>query len=74
MKHVFYEWTGSLLSLLGCFLLATNSSISKYGWPIFLIANVAMIIFGIKIGARGLVVQQIGSMALNCYGLYRVSI
>jgi len=39
------EWSASVLGLLGAFLLATNSRASRYGWPAFLVANVAMMIF-----------------------------
>ena len=32
----FFEWTGTVLGLLGAFLLATNSRISRYGWLAFM--------------------------------------
>lgn len=38
-----FEWTGSLLGLLGAFLLATNTRVSRYGRLAFLAANLAMI-------------------------------
>lgn len=66
------EWSGSLLGLLGAFLLATNTKASKYGWFAFLAANVAMIAFAILIDARGLLLQQVGFTATSLLGIYRV--
>ena len=43
------EWSGSLLGLVGAFLLATNSRVSRYGWIAFLAANVFMICFAVAI-------------------------
>jgi hypothetical protein len=74
MITLFYEWTASILGLLGAFLLATNSRISRYGWVVFLIANVAMIAFAIKVEAHGLLLQQLGLMGTNLLGLYRVGL
>ena len=69
-----FEWTGSLLGLLGAFLLATNTRMSRYGWVAFLAANVAMIAFALSIGADGLLLQQIGFMGTSCLGLYRAGL
>ncbi len=66
-----FEWLGSILGLLGAFLLATNSQISRYGWFAFLGANVAMIVFAIRIDASGLLLQQLGFVATSLLGLYR---
>lgn len=66
-----FEWTGTVLGLLGAFLLATNSRISRYGWVAFLVANFAMIGFAVGIHANGLLLQQVGFMATSLLGLYR---
>lgn len=66
-----FEWSGSILGLLGAFLLATNSQISRYGWFAFFGANVAMIMFALRIDAVGLVLQQFGFVATSLLGLYR---
>ena len=65
------EWTGSLLGLLGAFLLATNSAVSPYGWVAFLAANLAMIGFAWRIRRYGLMVQQLGFTATSLLGLFR---
>jgi hypothetical protein len=66
-----FEWIGALLGLLGAFLLATHSPISRYGWLAFLGANVAMTAFALAIGAHGLLVQQVGFTATTLLGLRR---
>jgi hypothetical protein len=68
---VAFEWIGALLGLLGAFLLATHSPISRYGWLAFLGANVAMTAFAMAIGAYGLLVQQLGFTATTLLGLRR---
>ena len=69
-----FEWTGSILGLLGAFLLATNSRVSQYGWIAFLAGNIAWIAFSIKVGTNGLLLQQLGLMGTNILGLYRVGL
>ncbi len=66
----FLEWTGCLLGLLGAFLLATNTRVSRYGWLAFLAANLAMIGLALMIYRYGLLVQQIGFTATSLLGLY----
>jgi len=66
-----FEWTGSLLGLVGAFLLATHSPLSRYGWVAYLGANVAMTAFAATIGAHGLLVQQLGFTIATMLGLYR---
>lgn len=65
------EWTGALLGLLGGFLLATHTSISRYGWFGFLGANLAMTSFAIAIGAHGVLVHQRGFTATTLLGIHR---
>ena len=66
-----FEWTGAVLGLLGAFLLATHSRVSRYGWLAYLGANVAMTAFAAAIGAHGLLIQQLGFTVTTLLGLYR---
>jgi hypothetical protein len=66
-----FEWTGALLGLLGAFLLATHSRVSRYGWLAYLGANVAMSAFAAAIGAHGLLIRQLGFTVTTLLGLYR---
>jgi hypothetical protein len=65
------EWSGALFGLLGSFLLATHSKLSRYGWIAYLAANVAMLVFASAISAYGLLVQQIGFTATTLLGMHR---
>ncbi len=47
------EWTGCVLGLVGAFLLATNTGISRWGRVSFLLANFAVIAFARHIRATG---------------------
>ena len=56
-----YEWTGSILGLMGAFLLALNKpGVARFGWLGFLLVNVAMILFVISIERNCLSIQQCG--------------
>ncbi|MRD49355.1 hypothetical protein GHT07_18930 [Caenimonas koreensis DSM 17982] len=68
------EWTGSLLGLVGAYLLATHSRVSRYGWIAFLAANVAMMVFALGIDRYGLLVQQAGFMGTSLLGLHRAGL
>lgn len=65
------EWTGAILGLMGAFLLATNTRVSRYGWLAFLAANIALIGFALGIERYGLFVQQLGFMGTSLLGIYR---
>lgn len=75
MDHLLIlEWAGSISGLLGAFLLATNTSVSRYGWFAFLVANFCMILFALGIDKYGLMVQQIGFTFTSLLGIYRSGI
>lgn len=65
------EIAGTFMGLLGAFLLATNTSFSRYGWLAFLLANLALIGFALGIERYWLLAQQVGFMATSILGLYR---
>lgn len=65
------EWAGTVLGLVGAWLVAVHTSISPYGWVAFTVANVATILFAIGIRRWGLLVQQAGFMGSSLLGLYR---
>lgn len=71
MLTAFLEWAGCFSGLLGAFLLATNTRVSRYGWLAFLAANVFMIGFAVFIHRYGLLVQQLGFMATSLLGIAR---
>lgn len=68
------EWAGALFGMLGAFLLATNTRVSRYGWLAFLIANFAMIVFAWSIDATALLLQQVVFTATSVLGIYRTGL
>ena len=70
-KQLALEWSGCILGLCGAAVLATNTSVSRYGWIAFLMANFAVIGFARAIRAHGLLVQQCGFMLTSLLGIYR---
>jgi hypothetical protein len=68
---VFVEWAGSVLALLGAFLLATNSRVSRWGWGAFLCSNVLLIVLAISIGRWGFLTMQIGFLGTSILGIWR---
>jgi membrane-bound ClpP family serine protease len=70
----FCEWAGALLGMLGAFLLATNTRVSRYGWIAFLFANFAMIGFAWSIDANALLLQQVVFTATSLLGIYRTGL
>ena len=66
-----FEWTVSIFGLLGAFLLAGHTSVSRYGWLAFLLANLATLAFAASIGAYGLLVQQVGFTISSVLGIRR---
>lgn len=67
----FLEWAGCFAGLLGAFLLATHTRVSRYGWLAFLAANLLMIAFAAAIRHYGLLVQQVGFMGTSLLGIHR---
>lgn len=65
------EIAGTAFGLIGAFLLATNTRISRYGWIAFLLANVALVGFAIGIERYWLLAQQVGFTATSLLGLVR---
>lgn len=65
------EVLGAIFGLLGAFLLATHTNLSRYGWLAFLVANLALIGFSIGIERYWLLAQQLGFMGTSLLGLAR---
>lgn len=70
-QMVAIEWAGSLLGLLGAFLLATNSPISGFGFVAFLVSNVCWIGCAVHRKVGALLVMQLGFMATSILGITR---
>lgn len=71
MRTRIVEWVGSVLGLIGAALLATNSSVSGYGFVAFLASNFCWMYFGYKTRALGLVTMQAGFTLTSFIGIAR---
>lgn len=65
------EWSGAIVGIVGAALLATHSRIAKYGWLCFFAANLLFIAWALRIGAPGLLVQQICFTLTSLLGIAR---
>lgn len=65
------EWAGTILGLIGAYLLAANTRCSDKGWYFFLAANFAIIGFSIIGNHWGLLTQQMGFTGSSILGIYR---
>lgn len=73
MQAEFFEWAGSLTGLAGAAILASNTTISRYGWWLFLMANIWMILFAIQGHHMGLLIQQCGFTITSLLGIVRTT-
>jgi len=70
MSDKIIEWAGASLGLLGSWMVAMNSDISKYSFVGFLLSNIFWVVFAIKKKAWGLLTMQIGFTGSSLLGLY----
>ena len=65
------EWSGAIVGLLGALLLALNGRLARFGWLCFLVANIALITWAARLGAHGLLAQQLGFSLTSLLGMKR---
>lgn len=65
------EWTGSVLGLIGAFLLAINTAISGWGFVAFLLSNLCWALFALRQKSWGLLTMQVGFSASSVLGIVR---
>lgn len=65
------EWVGAITGLAGALLLSLNINASGYGFILFLLSNIAWIIFSLRRRTYGLLVQQLGFTATSIIGVLR---
>lgn len=67
-----YDFFGCLFAVIGSLLLALNRpKLSKYGWPAYMVSNLAWLAFGFTHGEQWLVTQNLIFMLLNLWGIAR---
>lgn len=68
------EWGSCVMGLLGALVLATNTSISRWGWLAFFLANLCSVGFALGIERYGLMLQQLGFVATSLLGMARTGL
>lgn len=70
-KSKVYEYLGSVLGILGAVLVAINIEESKYGFILFLLSSIVLMIFSKMQRLSGLFIMQFVFMGINAIGIYR---
>lgn len=65
------EWSGAVTGLVGAAILASQTRHARWGWLAFLLANLLLISWALRMQAMGLLVQQVGFTVTSLLGLYR---
>jgi hypothetical protein len=65
------EWSGSIIGILGAALLASHGPMARLGWLCYLLANVFLIAWSLRVSATGLLVQQLAFSATSLLGIKR---
>jgi hypothetical protein len=65
------EWSGSIIGIVGAALLASHGPWARLGWLCYLVANVFLIAWALRVSASGLLVQQLVFSAISLLGLKR---
>lgn len=65
------EWAGALTGLVGSALLAVHTTLSGYGFLLFLTSNFFWLWFGLKTRAWGMVTMQLGFTVTSVVGVFR---
>lgn len=65
------EWSGSILGLIGAWLLAANVDQSRFGYVAFLASSLLLLWYSVRARAWGLLMMQLGFVGANTLGVAR---
>ncbi|HEJ4407792.1 TPA: nicotinamide mononucleotide transporter [Pseudomonas aeruginosa] len=66
------EWTGTICGIAGATLIASNVRLSPWGWWLFLASSLILSLYGLLIGAYGIMLLNLCFVMTNLLGLGRV--
>lgn len=66
------EWTGTICGIAGATLIASNVRLSPWGWWLFLASSLVLSLYGLLIGAYGIMLLNLCFVMTNLLGLVRV--
>lgn len=59
----------AFISLLGCFLVATNGQYSRFAFPLFIVGNSMWMYVGIHTGVIGTFIANLGYLLINLFAI-----
>lgn len=65
------EWSGSVIGLLGAGLVASNTTVSGFGFIAFLASNYFWIAYALRVKSRPLLLMQVGFTLTSVLGIVR---
>ncbi|WP_121498180.1 hypothetical protein [Pseudomonas aeruginosa] len=66
------EWAGTICGIAGAALIASNVRLSPWGWWLFLASSLILSLYGLLIGAYGIMLLNLCFVMTNLLGLARV--
>ena len=66
------EWTGTICGIAGATLIASNVRRSPWGWWLFVASSLVLSLYGLLIGAYGIMLLNLCFVMTNLLGLVRV--
>lgn len=67
------EVFGSVLGVISSVLVASNTRATRWAFPVYLVSNVLLVIFGIAGGHWGIVASNVAYALIAVYGIRRWS-
>ena len=65
------EWVGSASGIAGTVLIASNTKHSKWGWPLWIVSSVSLVVVANLQGLMGIQTQQLVYTGFNLWGVWR---
>lgn len=69
MRHL--DWIGLFCGVIGAYLVASNTPLSKFGWLFFLVSSLALTAYTLYRREFRMSVLQIVFVGSNVLGIYR---
>lgn len=65
-----HRWTGTLLAIVAALFVASNTEISKYGYPIFMVSSFFWSYVAIQMKDQALLLLQVVFVCIDAFGIY----
>lgn len=64
------EILGTLTGVVGALMLAIKNRFSPWAWPVWMVSNIAWIVWALSAHAYGTLIQQLVFLVINCVGTW----